>query len=202
MEKTSQVNNIISEEPDTPIPFGMKQSWLVIKEKDQKVVIEKLHGTDIKVCNWKSAFTHMKDPHQIFITPCYNGYILVLNYPAPLENKDILQSLADEFEEVQFFASHRIVDLSCWVKYKNHKLIRSFYYVGEQGKIFWNEGSLTKEEQEIGLTTASFDFDTYYENTVYPDEYVVNDIAAKWSVDPFMDAYQDTKSTGFLCKVS
>lgn len=31
----------------------------------------------------------------------------------------------------------------------------------------------------------------------YPDEDVVNELAVKWSVDTFLDDYQDTKSTGF-----
>ena len=32
-EKNMDQSNGISQEPDTPIPFGMKISWLVVKEK-------------------------------------------------------------------------------------------------------------------------------------------------------------------------
>ena len=87
------------------------------------------------------------------------------------------------------------------MKYINGKLIRSFYYVGEQNEIIWNEGELTQEEKEIGLTPSSFDLDEYDENIVYPNEEVVDELAAAWGVDPFLDDYQETKSTGFLCQL-
>ena len=89
--------------------------------------------------------------------------------------------------------------MSTW--HKLIKLIRSFYYVGEQNEIIWNEGELTQEEKEIGLTPSSFDLDEYDENIVYPNEEVVDELAAAWGVDPFLDDYQETKSTGFLCQL-
>lgn len=93
------------------------------------------------------------------------------------------------------------MDLSCWVKYVHGALIRSFFYCGEQGETYWNEGALTKEEQEIGLNAQSFDFKEYDESVLYPDEEVVDLLAAKWSVDPFLEDFQETKSTGFLCNL-
>lgn len=182
-------------------PFGMKLSWLVLKEENPNVVMERLGCTDITESNWSSAFSHMKDQNQVFVTPCFDGYVLVLNYDAPLENQELLQKIAGSFDEVQFFSTHRVVDLSCWVKYTNGALIRSFYYVGDQGEIIWNKGALTKEEQEIGLRPSSFDLKEYDENTIYPSEEVVDELAAKWSVDPFLEQYRETKSTGFLCNL-
>lgn len=41
----------ISQEPDTPISFGMEIAWLVLKENDPQVVMDKLHCSDIKICN-------------------------------------------------------------------------------------------------------------------------------------------------------
>lgn len=198
-EKEVKKDNIISKEPDTPIPFGVKMSWLVLKETDPKAVMNKLDCTNIKMCNWDSAFSCMHEMNQVFVTPCFDKYILVLNYDLPLENKELLQEIANKFEEVQFFSTHRVVDLSCWVKFINGKLVRSFYYVGDQGEIYWNEGVLTKEEQEIGLSLLSFELEEYDEKIIYPSEDVVNELAAKWSVDPFLNKYQETKSTGFLC---
>lgn len=104
-----------------------------------------------------------------------------------------------KFEEIQFFSTHRVVDLSCWVKFVDGKLVRSFYYIGDQGEIIWNEGALTKEEQEIGLTLSSFNLEEYDQNILYPDEEIVDELAAKWGINPFLDEYQETKSTGFLC---
>lgn len=198
-EKNMDQSSDISQEPDTPIPFGMKISWLVVKENDPKAVMEKLNCTDIEISNWQSAFHHMEKMKKVFVTPCFNGYVLVLNYNEPLENKQLLQDIASKFEEIQYFSTHRIVELSCWVKYRNGQLIRSFYYVGDQNEIIWNEGELTQEEKELGLTSSSFDLDEYDENIVYPNEEIVDELAAAWGIDPFLDEYQETKSTGFLC---
>lgn len=199
--RDTKKKNAISEEPDTPLPFGVKMSWLVLKEKNPHVVMETLGVNDIKVCNWNSAFSCMRELNQIFVTPCFNDYVVVLNYDLPLENEEILQEIALKFEEIQYFSTYRVVDLSCWVKFINGKLVRSFHYVGDQGEIYWNEGELTQEEREVGLTSASFDFEEYNDDVVYPNEDVVDEIAAKWGVDPFLTAYQETKSTGFLCSL-
>lgn len=197
-DKKVKKSEVVSQEPDNPIPFGMKTAWLVLKEKDPKVVMDKLGCTDIKVCNWQSAFSIMQEGNQVFVTPCFGEYVLVLNCSSLLENKELLQEIALKFDEVQYFAAHRVVDLSCWVKFVKGKLIRSFYYA--DGTTYWNEGALTKEEQEIGLSLSSFELAEYNADIIYPDEEVVGELAAKWGVDPFLDDYQETKSTGFLCK--
>lgn len=80
--KQKQKSKGYAQEPDTPIPFGMKISWLAIKEKDPKIVMEKLHCTDGQVSNWESAFSQMQKGKEVFVTPCLNGYVLVLNYDA------------------------------------------------------------------------------------------------------------------------
>lgn len=200
-EKKVKGHSGICQEPDAPIPFGAKMSWLVLKEKDPNIVLNKLHCTNVLKSNWNSAFTYMQDRNQIFVTPCFDGYVLVLNFDAPLENNELLQNIAMDFEEIQFFSTHRVVELSCWIKYVNGKLVRSFYYIGDQGEIISNEGALTKEEQEVGLSLSSFDLENYDEHIVYPDEDVVNELAGKWGVHPFLENYQETKSTGFLCDI-
>lgn len=108
-EKNIDQSSGISQEPDTPIPFGMKISWLVVKENDPKAVMEKLNCTDIEISNWQSAFHHMEKMKKVFVTPCFNGYVLVLNYNEPLENEQLLQDIASKFEEIQYFSTHRIV---------------------------------------------------------------------------------------------
>ena len=59
------------------------------------------------------------------------------------------------------------------------------------------QGALTKEEQEIGLTLSSFNLEEYDQNILYPDEEIADELAAKWGINPFLDEYQETKSTGF-----
>lgn len=195
--------NIILTEPDTPIPFGMKISWLAIKADDPESVMDKLGCTDRKVCNWRSGFDVMYNSAQVFVTPCLDGYVLVLNYDRPANEMDmgLLQEFAAQFQEIQYFSTHRVVELCCWVKFTDGELVRSYYYLGESGEVYWNEGELTAEERELGLTSlpcGDMDEDDW-DNVTFPDEELVDQLAGKWGVDPYMGKYQDTRSTGYLC---
>lgn len=194
----------ISREPDTPIPFGWKMSWLVIKADSPESVMDKLRCTDRRVCNWRSAFDVMFKFGRVFVTPCFDGYVLVLNYDEPANdvNMSRLQELAVRFEEVQYFSSHRVVDLCCWVKFIGGKIVRSYFYVGDSNEVYWNEGELTAEEKELGLTALPYADMEDWDDITFPDEEHVVQIAGKWGVDPSMDKYQSSKSTGYLCVLS
>lgn len=198
--KKEETENI-SREPDTPIPFGYKMSWLAIRADDPESVMGKLGCTDKKMCSWRSAFDVIFNSGQVFVTPCLDGYVLVLNYGKPANDIDMgrLQELAARFEEVQYFSSHRVVDLCCWVKFTGGELVRSYYYVGESGETYWNEGQLTAEEKDLGLTSLPYADMEDWDNVTFPDEEHVIQIAEKWGVDPLMGKYQNTKSTGYLC---
>lgn len=196
--KKQEADNILRE-ADTPIPFGYKISWLAIKADNPENVMDKLGCTDRKVSNWKSAFEVMYNSGQVFVTPCLDGYVLILNYDKPVNDIDMkrLQELAAQFEEVQYFASHRVVDLCCWAKFAGGELVRSFYYA--DGETYWNEGELTTEEKDLDLTCLPDTDMEDWDNVTFPDEEHVIQIAEKWGVDPLMSKYQNTKSTGYLC---
>lgn len=194
----------IYQEPDTPIPFGMKMSWLAIKADHPESVMDKLGCTDRKVSNWESAFAVIFNSGQVFVTPCFDGYVLVLSYDKPANEIDMsrLRELAAQFEEVQYFSSHRVVDLCCWVKFAYGELVRSYYYVGDGCEVYWNEGELTVEEKDLELTALPYTDMEDWDNITFPDEEHVIKIAEKWGVDPLMGKYQNTKSTGYLCVLS
>ena len=96
--KKQEADNILRE-ADTPIPFGYKISWLAIKADNPENVMDKLGCTDRKVSNWKSAFEVMYNSGQVFVTPCLDGYVLILNYDKPVNDIDMkrLQELAAQF---------------------------------------------------------------------------------------------------------
>lgn len=50
-EKNANQSEYNLQEPDTPIPFKMKISCLVVKEKDPKTVMKKSNYTDIEISN-------------------------------------------------------------------------------------------------------------------------------------------------------
>lgn len=201
--KKKETNNI-SREPDAPIPFGYKTSWLAIKADNPESVMDKLGCKDRRVSSWESGFAEMFKSGQVFVTPCFDGYVLVLNYDEPVNNMDMsrLQEFAAQFEEVQYFASYRVVDLCCWVKFAGGQLVRSYYYVGDGDEVYWNEGELTAEEKDLGLTSLPYADMDDWDNVTFPDEEHVVRIAGKWGADPLMGKYRDTKSTGYLCVLS
>lgn len=143
----------------------------------------------------------MNKSRQVFVTPCFDGYVLVLNYDKPVNDMDMgrLQKFATLFKEVQYYSTHRIVDLCCWVKFTGGELVRSYYYVGENGEVYWNEGELTPEEKDLGLTSLPCEDMEDWDNVTFPDEEYVAQLAGKWGVDPLMGKYQNTRSTGYLC---
>ena len=93
-------------ESDTPIPFGVKISWLAIKADDPESVMDRLGCTDRKVCNWESAFAMMYKSGQVFVTPCFDGYVLVLNYDKPVNDMDM-----GRLQEASWFAA-----ITMWVR--------------------------------------------------------------------------------------
>lgn len=191
--------------PDTPIPFGFKTSWIAVKADNPQTVMDRLGCSDRRVCNWQSAFDIIFDNSTaagtVFVTPSLDGWVLILNYDKPANDYDMgrLKQIASEFEDVQYYASHRVVELSCWVKFENKELVRAYYYIGESGEVPWNEGALTTDEEEIGLTMLPDEVIEDWDNVTFPDEESVIQLAAKWSVDTTFEKYQGTKSTGFIC---
>ena len=93
------------------------------------------------------------------------------------------------------------MDLCCWVRFTGGKLIRSYYYLGESGEVYWNEGELTSEEKDLGMTFLPCEDmeEDDWENVTFPDEDIVDQLADKWGVDPHMGKYQNTRSAGYLC---
>lgn len=194
-----------TEAPDTPIPFGYKTSWIAVKADNPQTVMDRLECSERRVCNWQSAydiiFGNSQEAGTVFVTPCLDGWVLILNYDEPANYHDMkrLEEIASHFEKVQYYASHRVVDLACWVKFENKELVRAYYYIGESGEVPWNEGALTTDEEEIGLTMLPDEVIEDWDNVTFPDEESVIQLAAKWSVDTTFEKYQGTKSTGFIC---
>ena len=200
----------ISIEPDTPQPFGYKLGWLVVKEENPEEVMKKIGCEEIRVSNWESAFKTifafktMVEEKDVFVTPCFDGYIAILNVVDLFAYEERLNEIVSSFEEVQYFESHRVVDLSCWARYYGGKINRRYCYVGEQGRTYWNDGELTKEEIDLHLNNLpGVDCEELdnWDDWDFPDEEVVRNIAAQWGIDPSLDKYQNSKSTGYLCKL-
>lgn len=91
--------------------------------------------------------------------------------------------------DVQFFASHRVVEAHGWALASQGQLVRRFSYLGEAGEVQANLGELTEGERSDRLAAAAVqlpvgpvDFDD--EALELPDEDTVLAVARAWSLDP------------------
>ncbi len=81
--------------------------------------------------------------------------------------------------EVQFFMTHRVVELHHWERAVDGKLLRAFEYLGESGEITDWRGPPDEAEVAIGIPAALDD-----ESEVLVSEMDVMRLAARWSLDP------------------
>ena len=200
--KISQLK--ISQEPDTPLSFGYKICWLVVKSDSPEEVVEKIGGKNVCVANWESGFRWIyesNDFEKVFVTPCLEGYVLVLNVEDLMEHEEFLEMVAGKFEEVQYFASHRTVDLYGWAKYFRGKMVRRYYCCLGNGDMYWDDGQLTEEEKELGLTNLPNEVMEDWDECTFADEEMVMEIARRWGVDTELGKFKGEKSTGFLCEI-
>ncbi|MCL2225625.1 MAG: hypothetical protein FWB96_11725 [Defluviitaleaceae bacterium] len=187
---------------DFPYPFGYKICWYAIKNETAEAIIEKLKFKVVSESNWETGIKNVYESEKhLFVSPPVNGYVLVVNVH-PDENAVKKHSLL--FKELQYFATHRVIEYNAWAKFCDGKIIRGYGYTGESGEVTWCEGNVTQEEINLGFEKfpanteelCSDDFD--YENL--PDEESVLAIAKAWGVDVAFEDDGYEKGTGFLCE--
>jgi hypothetical protein len=93
--------------------------------------------------------------------------------------------------EVQYFATHRVLEAHAWGRAVGGELRRAYEYVGESGETVIDVGSLSAEEQELGLNfsnpnrTGAGGTDEFDESEArWPDEESVIALADRWSIGP------------------
>ena len=129
--------NKLSVQPDTPLPFGYKTGWLAIKGETPEQVIDKLQLENAVSANWQSGMKLVESGERIFVSPQIDGYVLLIG-PVELKLKQ-LEEMAQSFEELQYFVSHRVVELHSWTLFRDGKLVRHYYYIGESGELISKE---------------------------------------------------------------
>ena len=201
-------NNKPSIEPDYPRPFGYNTIWYAVKNETPHSVIEKLKLNVLSQANWESGVpmaheTSITSPlsNKIFVSPCLDGYVLIIGiYPLTHGDNEIVKSHASLFDELQFFASHRVVDYYCWAKYQSHNLVRAYAYEGDINEVSWNEGAITAEELALGFDRFPKKEAELGEDVVFPNEEDVLYIAKAWGIDPKFENHSYEKSLGYICR--
>ena len=189
--------------PDLPVPFGYNTAWLAVKCDAANDVINALHLKLIAECNWVSGINAVYNNKKIFVSPCLDGFILVIGIDLELDI-NMLLDIGKRFGEIQYYVTNHVVDFHMWVKIVNGAVVRNYSYVGESGEVLTDEGAMTREEEQLGFAAYinSKNQDGDWDGLEFPDEESVLNIAAAWGVDPKFEQNRYDKSTGYLCALS
>jgi hypothetical protein len=171
--------------PDVPVPFGPKMAWLAIDSTDTVAVATALDLREAQPATWDEG---VRGAYQssIFVTPPLGDWTLALG--TALFPKDrveafvqpLLERLSRQFGNVQYFCTHRVVELHVWARVRQGRLIRGYGWLGEKGLTLWDEGAPTSEERNLGFQFL----DGRSATGASPDETGVMQIANLWSIDP------------------
>jgi hypothetical protein len=204
-----------------PVGFGYKSIWLAAQHDSPQTVAIALALRNIIPCGWKYGVAQSHNDGKplgqhtsVFITPPMSSWVLATGSvlgalcDKPLFFPAFIESLSQRLNgaEVQFFQSHRIVELHSWGRARGGKLLRAYSYFGERGETLCKFGELTETERELGFNffderCAEAKTDEYWESQDlrYPNEECVHQLAQKWSVAPMdFDQIGSEVDTGLL----
>ena len=183
------------------IGFGYKTSWIAVRDTPPRALAAALRLADVVETGWDEGLDAADElgngaAAPLFVMGPVDGWTLAASFRLseaiegsgpPLRGFLATLSAALDGAEVQYFATHRIVEQHAWGCAKNGKTLRAYGFVGESGRTLENYGEPTTAERELG-----FDFydervsgDPSWEDDVpVPNEDDVMRLAERWSVDP------------------
>ena len=191
--------------------FGYKTAWFAIHTSDTEAVTRALRLKNLRPTRAETGIAAgYREPGKVFITPAVDGWTLAMSSGfldladgTPPAFADRLPKLAAELgTEVQFFASHRVVEAHAWARTAQGELGRALAYNGCNGEVQIDLGAQTPEEIALGHRffnpSAPEAGDNAYwdrDDLRYIDEDDVMQVAGAWSVNP---QSLETLCEGFL----
>ena len=154
--------------------------------------------------NWQDGVDKAYYSDDVFVSPQVDGYVLVIGLIGMTRNvdHDEVKRHARQFAQLQYFGTHRVVEYHAWAKFADGKLLRAYAYLGESGEVQWYEGAITPEELELGFDKFIKPNEEFIDDTVFPSEEDVLDIAKAWGVDTLFSKGNYEKSTGYICSLT
>ncbi|MEU0562504.1 hypothetical protein [Dactylosporangium maewongense] len=139
-------------------------AWLAVRDRDPAAA---LGLTELGETGWRAGvdLAYFTDD-RLIVTPPVDGWVLVLGMALMKDRPDVTGLSAALETEVQFFSSHRGLQVYRWQRARSGDLLRSF--AATDGEI-----------DEIGEAS---DLERSFGQLV--DDGDVHRVAAQWSVDP------------------
>ena len=171
--------------------LGIPARWLAIKVNNPRLVQAVLGLHKPVACSWQDGLT-LAQAQKLFITPCLNGWVLVMgsHLPDPADDVDqcfhLLQRLSRSLGRVQFFSANRLLKRHAWACANQGRIERAYAWAG---RTLWNQGRQTPGEAELGLVCYDYGTTPARVHPAHPDPIARNTervplLAARWSVDP------------------
>lgn len=181
--------------------FGYKTAWIAVRGVRPAALAEALALRAVREGDWETGLAAAYDDATgaVFVTPIIDGWVLCVGFAltAPIDERPpsfgvrAAEWAARLQTEVQYFATHRVVEAHGWARARPSGLERAYLYVGESGEKVLDEGPPTAEERALGFAffdpaSAEATADGYWErrDLVHPGEEHVMALAGRWSLDP------------------
>lgn len=77
----------VSAVPDKPQLFGYKNSWLAIRSDSPEKVMAALELEPVAKANWATGLPYAGEGKLVYVSPCLDGFVLVVGYWEWTENR-------------------------------------------------------------------------------------------------------------------
>jgi hypothetical protein len=140
-------------------------------------------------CSWEEGLAEARQD-KLFISPPISGWVLVVGpgLPEPAEDVDacyrFLAGLSRKLGHLQFFSVSRVVNYHCWALMERGHVFRAYAWAGET---LWNQGPVTAAEKELQMLCLDYGGEQNpfaLREALAATVEKVNQLAARWSVDP------------------
>jgi hypothetical protein len=168
--------------------FGYTTMWLAVRRQPTKAVAGALALAHVRRTDWNAGVAAAY-ADSVFVTPPLGAWTLAVgvrlpDFTAGNAGLNRLAALSRALGEVQFFGTHRNIEVHAWAKAVNGNVVRAYRFVADQRKITRFVGEPTPDEWALAIGTAApvGRQDDWWETI--PDEDGVLALAGRWSLDP------------------
>ncbi len=172
-----------------PGSFGYKCAWFAAKSDSPLSVATALGLRNLRPSSWdegiETAYGTTAYSRHAFLAPPIDGWVLCASTAffklaeGKQEVSSFLPALSRQLgAEVQYFLTHRVIEMHIWGLAKNGELIRLYGFIGERGETLFDVDDRSPD--------ASDPKANYWarEDLTFPNEDHVMQLAGRWSIDP------------------